>query len=288
MPIEFAPEIAKDIPAEVANHQEIQRYNDLPSLLKGHIEAVNFRGQALTIPKADSKPEDLDKWAGETSAKLKDRGYSLSKISDLPPADVNGYDFKFENVDPKVISEDKVLAAFKPLAHKIGLNNSQAQGLVEWFAKDLAPMFAAPEKEFITGDKVMTMLSEAFPGKSEKALEDYKRSVQLFAATEPELGALLDQEVPYGENQTIALGDHPIVIRLLSQLANITAPDFTGNLQGHSGTASKDADSLVAEAKDIINNPSNAKHDLYLKGDPTVHKHIAELFAKAYPGETTI
>ncbi len=287
MPIELPPEIASTIPPDQLSHGSISRYNDLPSLIKGHIELDSYRGNSIGLPKAESKPEEIDKWATETSDRLKDKGFTISKLGDLPPADPKAYEFKFENVKPEDVANDEILNAFKPVAHAIGLSNAKAQQLVDWFAKDLMPSIMPEAKTRIEGQAVHELIDKTFPGMTEKTVEDYKRSVDLFKVTNPELPDLLNQDVDFGDGNRIALGDHPVMIKIISALAQVTNSDFGGNVSGN-GIPSKEGKALADQATDIINNPGNPEHDLYVKGDAATHRKVREMFEKAYPGETTI
>lgn len=287
MPIEFPADIAATIPEDIANHTSIQRYNDLPSLMKGHIEAESYRGRSIALPNGESKPEEMDKWASEQGAKLKDRGYTISKLGDLPPADAKEYDFKIEGIDEKVLAEDKLVTMFKPLAHKLGLSKAQASGIVESFVKDFVPQLKTEQPEFITGDAVRAIIDKEFPGQTEATIENYVRSIDHLKMTAPDLPDLLNESVVEYDGKTISLGDHPTMVKLISALAQATAQDFGGNVNGQP-IVSKEGAALVQEAEDIIRNPSNSKHKLFQDGDKSTHEYVQGLYKKAYPGETQV
>lgn len=290
MPIDFStlpPELAATIPADLQSDKSIARYNSLPDLLKGHVELDSYRGRSIAMPNGEAKPEELDAWAGEQSAKLKDRGFTISKIGELAPADPTAYQFKVEGIDDTALAQDKVVETFRGVAHKLGLNQSQAQGMIEAFKKDLAPLMAAPEPEFITGQEVHQLIDKTFPGQTEAVVENYKRSIDHLKVNLPDLPDILLDGVATYEGKHIALGDHPTIVKLISELAKVTAQDFGGNLNG-TAQLSKDGAALVADAQDIIKNPDNPKHKLYLSGDAATHAAIQDAFAKAYPGSVNI
>jgi len=287
MPFELPPEIASTIPADQLAHPSVQKYDSIGDFVKGHLELDQYRGRSIALPNGESKPEEMDKWASEQSVKLKDRGYSISKLGELPPADPKDYVFKIDGVDEKVLNEDKLVAEFKPMAQKLGLSKAQAQGIVESFVKDVLPSMKEAQPEFITGTAVREIIDKAFPGETEATIENYVRSIEHLKMTTPELPDLLNDSVVAYEGKTISLGDHPTMVKLISALAQATAQDFGGNVNGLA-IVSKEGAALVQEAEDIIRNPSNSKHKLFQDGDKSTHEYVQGLYKKAYPGETNV
>jgi hypothetical protein len=285
MPLELPAELTADIPPETLSHPSIQKYNSLGDFVKGHLELDSYRGRSIALPNGEAKPEDFDKWAGEQSAKLKDKGYQIAKIGEPVPSDPQGYQFKIEGVDDQAIAGDKVLNSFKPVAHKLGITNTQAQALLDWFQKEAAPVMMVPQREYVTGDGVKELF-KADMEKNQQFVEDYNRVVNHLQITDPDVKDLLNETISWGKDKEIALGDHPALVRILARAAPLLMQDFGGATQG--GPASPEQASLVKEANDIINNPDNPKHKLYLAGDRGTHDYLQSLFAKAYPNKVTL
>jgi hypothetical protein len=290
VPFDLPAELKESIPAEQFNHESVQKYNSLGDFVKGHLELDSYRGRSIGLPAQDAKPEDLEKWAQEQGPKLKDKGFTIAKLDQLRPslpADPNGYQFKFEGVDDKILASDKLLNDFKPVAHQLGLSNEQAQGLLAHFATTVAPELIGTPPEVIEGDAVMSLLAEKFPNQVEATVENYKRAVDHLKTTNPQLPDFLNSGRAFIDGKEISLGDHPVMIQMLSQLASVFGADYGGNVNG-AGPLNKDQAALVAEAEDIIKNENNPKHKLYISGDESTHKYLQELYSKAYPGQVTL
>jgi hypothetical protein len=290
MPLEFTPEIASTIPPEHLSHEAIQRYNSMPEFVKGHIEQREFISRAIALPKADSKPEDVQKWRQETGEKLKGHGFTVAPLTDLPPQSPDAYDFKIEGVTPEQIQGDKALTSFRSFAHKTGLNNATANALVEWYQKEAVPMLhealKGQEVEIIEDDaQVEKILGERFKDETPLRREEFNRGVQALSQTIPDLKDFLEGTAPNGK-AWIANKNHPALVQLISEVARLQAQDFGGNVDGKTVTA--DGAAAKAEADDIIGNKANPKYEQYWKGDKTTVAHVEELYKKAHPGEVTL
>jgi len=132
----LAEDQAALLPEDIRSDPSLQSFSDFGGIAKGFIETKALVGRSIQLPGKDSKPEDVDKWAGETGAKLKDHGYAMVKASDIPagaPASPDAYEFKIEGVPPEVIKGDKILGEFRAVAHEMGMSNERAAKLVDWY-----------------------------------------------------------------------------------------------------------------------------------------------------------
>jgi hypothetical protein len=286
MPFELPPDIASSVPAEHLNHASIQRYNSVPELIKGHVELQDYRGRSIAMPNGESKPEEFDKWATEQGAKLKDHGYTISRLSDRPPESPDAYEFKVEGVTPEAIKNDKGLAAYRNAAHKLGINQAQASGLFDVFAKEIYPVMQQPAPEFIEGEAVTGaggLMEKVFKSESKQRLEEYKGAVNILQQTVPELKDMLnDGVIEYEQGKMISLGDHPGMIKLLSEIGRLMAQDFGGNITSAQIQAANDAQ---AEIDKIRNDATHPMHAGFLKGDKAVGEHMSELYKKLTGGK---
>lgn len=229
------PEIVSQLPEDIQSHPALESVNDIPTLAKNYLETKAFVGRSIQLPNGESKPEDFDKWANEQSVKLKDHGFHIAKLSERAPEKPDGYEFKFEGVTPEQLKDDKILGAFKPIAHKLGLNNAQANALVTHFAKDLLPALAEgmpKPAEFIEGDGVKALMQKTFGRDTDAAVAEFRSGVKQLSTEIPELGDVLNEGVVGIDGKFIALGDHPAIVTLVREVAKMKAQDFGGNLDG--------------------------------------------------------
>jgi len=272
MPLELPAELSQGIPADVLSNNSIQRYNDIGSLMKGHIEAENYirSGKAVALPAEDAKPEDLDKWKSENLPKF-------SKVIDLPPGKAEEYEFKFEGVSSDVLKNDQLLSSFRETAHKYGLSKAQAAGIAQAFATEIAPRLApqGPQVEFIEGkEPIDALMKEVFKGETPQRLDEYKRGVEVLSMSMPELKDVLNDGIaPWGGKFT-ALGDHPTIVKLITEIGRLTGQDFGGHVPAN--------DRAVLDAQEeihqIMDNKEHPWHERWRKGDRTAREHMNELY----------
>ena len=284
---ELPDDIKADIPAEHLQNEQIQRYNSVGDLIKGHIELNSLRGRSVALPADDAKPEDLDKWAQEHTEKLKGRGYAIAKLDSIRQPAPAEYQVEIEGVDPKVLAADEGVKKFSAFAKSKGMSQADFKDALQFYAKEIAPELAGPKYETIEGDAVHALLDKEFPNQRTVVVENYLKALDHLKATYPGLPDLVNTSVANYDGKVIALGDHPAFIKFLSDFAALTQPDFAGATVG-GGVLTRDQAALVQQAEDIIKNPKNPKHDLYLKGDQSVHNEIQELYKRAYPGNVQI
>lgn len=284
MPFELPPEIAATVPAEYVSHPTMQRYNNLGDVFKSHIDLSSYQGRSIALPNGESRPEDVTKWVGDTSEKLKGHGFTIAKLSDQPPLTADAYEFKFDGVAPEVVKSDAVVGKFRAIAHQFGLNNQQAQGLVEAFGKDILPALIPPkekEPDYITGDAAKQLVENVFKGETTQRVAEYKQAISILKQTIPELPDLLnDGVIEIEPGRVIAFGDYPPMIKLLSEIGRMTQPDFGGNVMGNT-PAALDAQK---EIDDIRNNEANPRNKLWKAGDRGTLAHLDSLYAQLTGG----
>lgn len=283
MPLELPPEIASTIPAEHLSHESIQRYSSPADLIKGHIELQDYRGRSIGLPK---QGEDLNKWRSETGEKLKGHGFTVSPLAEQPPANPDAYDFKVEGVDPEHVKTDTIIKSFRPLAHKLGINNATANELIAWYNKDVAPILEQrfkgtlpPEQDMIEEqDRIDKIHADEFGDKTDVVREQADRAISAMSKDIAGLTDAMEGYAPLGGG-FIPVKQHPAMIKAFAMLGEKMQQDFGGNVNG----SNVPVDSAAAtEATDIMNNPNNAKHKLYRSGDPHTQQYVDNLLKKAY------
>jgi hypothetical protein len=248
----LSEEHAALIPEDIRSDPTISVFNDVGSIAKSYVESRKLIGNSIQLPGKDSKPEDVDRWSGETSAKLKDHGLTLAKLSDAPPEKPDGYEFTIEGATPEQIKGDKILGSFRENAHKMGLNNAQAARLVEWYMKDAVPgLTAGADRIEMVEDaaQVEKVLGDVFKGETKQTLAARDQAVTLLKSEIPELADFLEGTAPFGK-PWMANKDHPAMVKLLKFVAEAKQQDFGGNIEGLSASDTVDSvDSQIADMR---------------------------------------
>jgi hypothetical protein len=288
MPFELPQDIAATIPPEHLGHQAVAKYNSVGDFIKGHIDAQEHIGRSIVMPNGQSKPEDFEKWAGEQSAKLKDKGYGITKLSEPPPESPDKYDFKVEGYTSQQLNEDVAVKAFRDFAHKEGMNNGQANKLMEFYAKTVAPAifneFHKSDIPWVSDPKeIETIFTDEFKQEATLRREEANRAIAELSKIRPSLAdTLKDAAASYGSpKKDMSLLNNPDMIWMLSEFARA---NFSQDFGGHVGTAvvDKDADT---EINDIMYNKANPKHELFIKGDKATKEYLSELHKRTTGGK---
>lgn len=268
----------------LANSPTVQRYDSVDGLVKGYDELNAFMGRSIRIPPRDSQPEFYDKWLTEEAPKLKDHGFTISKLGDLPPDSPDKYDFKFDGVTPEQLKDDKILAKYKAVAHELGLNNAQASALVARFAKDLMPdMMPPPGEEIVLlqDGAVEELMTKTFKESAPLEIDTYKKSVNMLQQDIPELKDYLNEsfrEIEKGK--LVKSGDDPVIIKLINLIGKHMQPDFAGNIQGNT----PEAKNAQNEIESIMHDKNNPKNALWLKGDKATRAYVDDLWKQTTGG----
>lgn len=235
------------LPDDIRSDPGLQSFNDFGGMAKSYLETKSMVGRSIQLPGKDSKPEDVEKWAGETGAKLKDHGFGISKLSDLPPANPDGYEFKIEGVTPEQLKEDKILGSFRATAHKLGVNQQTAAALLDWYLKDAVPgLKAGADQIDMVEDaaQVEAALGKVFQGQTKEMIAARDQAVLALKSEIPELADFLEGTAPFGK-PWMANKDHPAMVKLLKFVADAKAQDFGGAVSGL--TASDTLESVDSE-----------------------------------------
>jgi hypothetical protein len=274
---DFAPEV-RDAPS-------LQQINDLPSLAKGYVEAQSYIGRSIQLPGKDVQPEKYDDWAKEQSKKLEAQGYEIKKRVSLPDSPDN---YKIDWPEGMEINKD-FEQTFRGIAHQQGIPNEALQMLASAYtdyvndvmAKVMVPDdIADAELKKIAGAEYESAMKEVTAGLDEikGAYEGYEERTK---------GMIIEERLPDGSIKRYSFNSHPIIKGLQQIIGGLSAEDHstdTGRLNG----APSNQQSLINEAQDIINNPDNPRHQLYVRGDKATHEYLQHLFSQAYPGDRQI
>jgi hypothetical protein len=109
------------LPEDLRGEKALADFKDVGSLAKSYVETKRLVGDAVRIPKADAKPEELAAFHRKLGVPETPDKYEV-KLPDLPAGH-------------PAWSPEKVASA-RVMAHQLGWTPAQLQGALEWYAKD--------------------------------------------------------------------------------------------------------------------------------------------------------
>lgn len=119
------------LPADIQSHPTMAKFTTAEGLAKSYINLeTQFGADKIIVPKEG----DAEGW-----------GKAYDKLG--RPPDASKYEFKAVEM-PAGMEYDKALEdKFRPVAHALGLNQKQAQGMRDWFAANQVESFNGATQE---------------------------------------------------------------------------------------------------------------------------------------------
>ena len=245
------PTVAKSwkeaISEEFRNDPNISKFTELDALAKSYINATRMIGQdKVAVPNENSTD---DQW-NEVYAKLgrpetADK-YKLEAKSDVVPID------------------ETAIKQFAENAHQLGLNNKQAQGLLEFYKQNMegTAQQAKVDTETAQAQAEQELRSEwgrEFDSKVKQASSLAKANIK------PEI---LDMTLSNGTR----LGDHPEIIKGFAKIAGMMSEDKIVSTESESVQSNQ---SIQDEIDTIINDKASP---YWNKGHPNHDKQVQQVY----------
>ena len=105
----------------------LEPIKDFNGLTKSYIESQKMLGNSIRLPKKDMKPEDRGKAVNDLLGRLTKEG-----IIEGAPESSDKYEINVPTVEGFTPNEP-LIGGFKQIAHKLGLPNTKAQALFDWY-----------------------------------------------------------------------------------------------------------------------------------------------------------
>ena len=172
---------------ELKMNSALLKFNDVENLAKSYVNAQQMIG-AEKIPLPNQHASD-EEW-GEV--------YSRLGRPDTP----SEYELKYDNSD----AAEESLAAYSDVAHKFGLNNKQAQGLLEWYSglETQGNQMADDAATFATQEGMDELKKEWGKAFDQKAGAAQRAAKALLGGTD------MFDEITLADGRM--LGDHPAIV----------------------------------------------------------------------------
>ena len=224
------------ISEEFRNDPNIEKFTEIDSLAKSYINATKMIGQdKLVIPTNNSTEDQWNEVYSKLGRPESADKYSLDATSEI------------------VQMDDNAIKSFAEQSHKLGLNNKQAQGILEYYKNN---MEGTAQQSRIDTETAQTQAEQQlrqewgrdFEGKVKQAGALAKANI------DPEV---LDMTLSNGTR----LGDHPDIIKGFAKIAGMMSEDKILSTESENVNTSKDIESEISTIMNDKNGPYwNNKH----------------------------
>ena len=238
------PTVAKSwketISEEFRNDPNISKFTEIDALAKSYINATRMIGQdKVAVPNENSTDDQWQEVYGKLGRPESPDKYKLEVQSDTVPLD------------------DGAIKSFAENAHKLGLNNKQAQGILEYYKNSMEG--SAQQARIDTETAQANAEQELRKEWGSNYDNNIKKAGSVAKANmNPQI---LDMELKDGTR----LGDHPEVIKGFANIANLLSEDKLVGTESESVDKGTDYE---AEISKLVNdrdgpywNKSHPDHD---------------------------
>ena len=238
------PVVAKSwkeaIPEELRNDPNISKFTELEALAKSYVNATRMIGQdKVAVPNNNSTDDQWNEVYDKLGRPESADKYKLEVKSDVVPLD------------------ESAIKQFAENAHQLGLNNKQAQGILEFYKNSMEG--SAQQSKIDTETAQANAEQELRKEWGSNYEANIKKAGSVAKANmNPEI---LDMELKDGTR----LGDHPAIIKGFANIANILSEDKLVSTESENVSQGTDYE---AEISKIVNdrdgpywNKSHPDHD---------------------------
>jgi hypothetical protein len=208
----------------------IEKFTEIDALAKSYINATKMIGQdKIVIPTKNSSQEAWDEAYAKLGRPESAEKYALDVKSDVVPFD------------------DTAIKSFAEQSHKLGLNNKQAQGILEFYKNNMegSAQQAKIDTETAQSQSEQELRQEwgrDFEGKVKQAGALAKANIN------PEV---LDMTLSNG----IRLGDHPEIIKGFAKIAGMMSEDEIVSTESENVNSVADIESEISAITNDTDGP---------------------------------
>ncbi len=186
----------QSIPAELRNEKSLESVKDIPSLVKGYVEAQKYIGGAIRIPGEKATPEEIKAFRSKLGV----------------PEKVEDYGIKAPILPSHAGWDDEMHAKVLGVAHTAGLTKTQAAKIVEGLTQIVSEGVIDPN----------VVLEESKGNLREAWGENFDRNLILSSRAADHLAGLagIDSNEFHEALKETGAGAHPVILRALSALGS--------------------------------------------------------------------
>jgi len=225
-----APSWKDSISEEYRKDPNIEKFTEADALAKSYINAVKMIGQdKIAVPTNNSTQEAWDE--------------AYTKLGRPESADKYNFDVKSDVVN----MDESAIKSFAEQSHKLGLNNKQAAGILDFYKNNMegSAQQAKIDTETAQSQAEQELRQEwgrDFEGKVKQAGALAKANIN------PEI---LDMNLSNG----IRLGDHPEIIKGFAKIAGMMSEDKIVATESENVNTVTDIESEISAITNDTNGP---------------------------------
>ena len=245
------PTVAKSwkeaIPEELRNDPNISKFTELEALAKSYVNATRMIGQdKVAVPNNNSTEDQWNEVYDKLGRPESAEKYQLDVKSDIVPLD------------------EGAIKQFAENAHQLGLNNKQAQGILEFYKNS---MEGSAQQSKIDNETAQANAEQELRKEWGSNYENNIKKAGSIAKANmnPEV---LDMELKDGTR----LGDHPAIIKGFANIANLMSEDKLVSTESENVSQGTDYE---AEISKIVNDRDGP---YWNKAHPDHDKVVQQVF----------
>ena len=214
------------ISEEFRNDPNIEKFTEIDALAKSYINATQMIGKdKVAVPNKNSTEDQWNEVYDKLGRPESADKYSLNAKSEVVPID------------------EQAIKQFAENAHQLGLNNKQAQGILEFYKNNMEGMAKQAKVDTETAQAQSTQQLRQEWGR-EFDTNIKKAGALAKANMNPEI---LDMQLKDG----MRLGDHPEIIKGFAKIAGMMSEDKIVSTESENVSSNTDVET---EISDIMNN----------------------------------
>jgi len=223
------PTVAKSwkeaISEDLRNDPNISKFTELEALAKSYVNATRMIGQdKVAVPNNNSTEDQWNEVYNKLGRPESPDKYQLEVKSDVVPLD------------------ESAIKSFAENAHQLGLNNKQAQGILEFYKNS---MEGSAQQNQVDMETAQANAEQELRKEWGRAYEDNIKKAGAVAKANMDAN-ILDMQLKDGTR----LGDHPAIIKGFANIANLMSEDKLVSTESESVSQGIDYD---AEISKIVN-----------------------------------
>ena len=214
------------ISEEFRNDPNIEKFTEIDALAKSYINATQMIGKdKVAVPNKNSTDDQWNEVYDKLGRPESADKYSLNAKSEVVPID------------------EGAIKQFAENAHQLGLNNKQAQGILEFYKNNMEGMAQQAKVDTETAQvQSEQQLRQEWGREFESNVK--KAGALAKANMNPEI---LDMQLKDG----MRLGDHPEIIKGFAKIAGMMSEDKIVSTESENVSSNTDVET---EISDIMNN----------------------------------
>ena len=245
------PTVAKSwketISEEFRSDPNIAKFTEIDALAKSYINATRMIGQdKVAVPNNNSTEDQWNEVYNKLGRPESPDKYKLETNSEIVPFD------------------ESAIKSFTENAYKLGLNNKQAQGILEFYKNS---MEGSLQQSRIDMETAQANAEQQLRQEWGRAYEDNIKKAGAIAKANISAD-VLDMQLQDGTR----LGDHPDIIKGFAKIASMMSEDKIVSTESENVDQGKDIESEISSIVNDKNSP------YWNKGHPDHDKIVQQVF----------